>query len=110
MYDVATHHEAFVGREVPVCGSIALDGRDGRLRLSDGMWPQRRVIVQLPAAPNGDPGVARVLDAVAASRGGARLAPFEARYHGRVEPGGAHENVLHVTRVDWLDGRPPEWR
>lgn len=108
--DVAKYGDAFAGVEVPVCGSIGFAGGDGRLRLADHMKPQWHVVVELPATPNGDPGVGRVLDAL--KQGGviAQGRSLEARYHGRVEVVAGGENVLHVSRVDWLDGRPPEWR
>ena len=107
---VARHGEHFGDREVPVCGSIEAPVRDGRLRLSDEEYPQSRVILDLPPAPNAEPGVARVRAVLDAWRPSQRFPRVDARFHGRVEPRRDHENVLHVTRVDWLDGRPPEWR
>ncbi len=106
VYSVAVHGDRFLGREIPVCGSIA-SGRDGALNLTEGMKPQTRLILRFPASPNGDPGVTRVLATLAASPPGAPLPSLEARYHGRVELRTDTENVFHVTRVDWLDGAPP---
>ncbi|WP_460831729.1 hypothetical protein [Lysobacter humi (ex Lee et al. 2017)] len=108
VHDLATHGATYAGRDVPVCGWIDSAARDGRLRLTESMKPQTRVVLQLPAAPNGDAGVARVLDAVAGWRHGGRMPGFEGRYHGRLEMRRGGENVLHVARIDRLDGQQTE--
>lgn len=106
VYSVAVDGERFLGREIPVCGWLSA-GRDaGTLYLTESMKPQTRLILRWPDPPNGDPGVARVLDRLAATPPGERLPTMEARYHGRVELRSDSENLFHVSRVDWLDGRP----
>ena len=105
VYSVAVHGARFEGREVPLCASID-EGRDGVLRLSDMMKPQTRLILRFPESAHGDPGVARVRVAIAARAEGSRMPSMEGRYHGRVELRTESQNVFHVSRVDWLDGRP----
>ena len=104
MYNAARHGEAFAGREVPVCGSIKV-GPDGVTRLSDFVRYGGFVELDLPTDPGTDAGMAEALATVEGLRKGEKRY-LEARFHGRIEvrPGAA--NVLHVTRVDWVGGRP----
>ena len=104
VYNAARHGEAFEGREVPVCGSLRVDP-DGVTRLSDFVRGGGHVEVDLLPGPQNDPGMAQALTIVERLRKGEKHSP-EARFHGRIEVRPGAENVLHVTRVDWIGGRP----
>ena len=104
VYNAARHGEAFEGREVPVCGSIKVDG-GGVPRLSDYVRYGGFVWLDLPPEQENAPGMADALAAVEGLRKGEKHY-FEARFHGRIEVRPGAGNVLHVTRIDWIGGRP----
>ena len=104
VYSAARHAELFEGREVPVCGSIKVE-KDGIPRLSDYVRYGGFVQLDLPPARRNAPGMADALAAVERLRKGEKLY-FEARFHGRIEVRRGATNVLHVTRIDWIGGRP----
>lgn len=104
VYSAARHAELFEGREVPVCGSIKI-GPDGQPRLSDHVRRGGFVLLDLPTAHRNAPGMGEVLAAVERLRKGEKLY-LEARFHGRIEVRPVAGNVLHVTRIDWVGGRP----
>lgn len=104
VYSAASRENIFEAREVPVCGSIIVEP-DGVTRLKDFVRPTRFVRLEFPADARRDPSMAQALAAADALRKGEKIY-FEARFHGRIEVRRHLDNVLHVTRVDWIGGEP----
>jgi hypothetical protein len=93
----------FADQEIAVCGWI--ENHDGKPWLTDDQRPQWQLALSLPATSGGDPGLDRVLAALATGDGSAADG-LEGRFHGRLHDTPGQIPTLVVRRVDWLDGRP----
>jgi hypothetical protein len=97
------HPAKFAEQDVAICGWI--ENRDGKRWLTDDQRPQWRLALSLPAVSSGDPGLDRVLNALASADGSAADG-LEGRFHGRLRETPGQVPTLVVQRVDWLDRRP----